>query len=145
MALDYSGIAPATTPNPIFNFVDESAPGVADGTPLKASMIMELHTLFMRLIDELGEDYSNAIEQAVPASDFNSHFYRSLQKFTRTNAGGRASGCKPRAGIFTDIQNADDDIEAGLCENALHRSFRHRASRKHRPSASKTDTALGVG
>ena len=88
MALDYGLIAPATTPNPIFNFVDESAPGVGDGTPLKASMTMELHTLFMRLIDENDEDYSNVIEQAVPASDDNSQFYRALQKFTRTNAGG---------------------------------------------------------
>jgi len=89
MALDYRDIlATPTTQNPVFNFIDESAPSVGDGTPLKASMIMEPHTLFMRLIDELGEDYSDAIEQAVPASNFNSQFYRSLQYFTRTNAGG---------------------------------------------------------
>jgi len=88
MAKIFSADAPATTQNPVYNFVNESAPGAGDGTALKAEHSMEVLATFMHLMLDAGYTYSDALEQAVPDAAANRQFYDALKEFCRTNSGG---------------------------------------------------------
>lgn len=88
MAKIFSADAPGTTKNPIYNFVNESAPGAGDGTALKAEHSMEVLATFMHLMLDAGYTYSDALEQAVPDSANNRQFYDALKEFCRANSGG---------------------------------------------------------
>jgi len=88
MAKIFSVDAPGTTKNPVYNFLNESAPGAGDGTALKAEHSMEVLATFMHLMLDAGYTYSDALEQAVPDAAANRQFYDALQLFCRANSGG---------------------------------------------------------
>lgn len=88
MAKIFSADAPATTKNPVYNFLNESAPGAGDGTALKAEHSMEVLATFMHLMLDAGYTYSDALEQAVPDAAANRQFYDALKEFCRANSGG---------------------------------------------------------
>ena len=80
---DYSGLphASATTFREEFNIRDEQTPLAGDGTPMKADMVMETLTTWVRIIkNHLVEDLSGVPENSNPVGNDDSQIYRGLVK-----------------------------------------------------------------
>ena len=109
--------ASPTANREVFNIRDEATPNAKDGTPMRADMMMDTMTTWVRLItSHLGESLSGVPENSVPVGNDDSQIYRGLVKLIQdtTAAAVGAVTTFPYSGAITGYLLCDGSAVSRL-------------------------------